>query len=206
MSRLPKYKTQRDCQKCGEILEAGQRKCSCAKKKKWDSDRQYPKDLNSSSNYHLAKTFGKGFGLKNDFRAAHWGFIYEPKGERRSFVIQDNKAIAIFLWRAEMAYLKGDQFAGLLGRRIALRLQGKTDHEVCEWLDLSRRELVELDHIIVGGYLTRMPRSKFDGKIPAVERKMKKGVARDIIRQWKHRENYNRGQVLSPQLVSPFKR
>ena len=193
------------CKKCGATRYAGEGRCPCSKKPKFKS--KYPRDLNSASCYHLIQTWGKGFRLKGDFRRAHWGFVYKPKAKPRSYVIQDNKAIALFLFRAEVAYLKGDQFAGLLGRRVSLRLRGLTNDEVCEWLDLSRRELDLLDEIIVGeGYLSRIPRSQFDGTVPPVVRKMKKGVAQEILRRWMHKENYNWGQVLVPQLVSPFKR
>jgi hypothetical protein len=198
-------KGERVCPLCGATIYADESRCPCKRKPKWKS--KYPADLNSASGYHLMNTWGKGFRLKGDGRRANWDFVYKPKAPRRGFVIQDNKAIAHFLFRAELAYLKGDKFAGLLGRRVALRLRGTTNDQVCEWLDLSRRELDLLDEIIVGeGYLTRLPRSQFDGKIPTVERKMKKGVASDILRRWMHKENYNLGQILAPQIVSPFKR
>jgi hypothetical protein len=153
-------------------------------------------------NYALHKTWEGGFGKGGK----RWGFVVKPKGPPRVYVTQDNKAIAVFMWRAEMAYLKNrDEFAGLMKTRVALRLQRVKDEDVCEWLDLSRRELAELDGIIVGeGYLPRLPRSKYDGEIPTVQRKMKKGVAADILRR--RRMSYKQNQTLTPQPVSPFGR
>lgn len=195
----------RICTECRAIRYSGEGRCPCTRQPKFKSP--YPKDLNSASARALCKTWGKGFGLKNDFRNAYWGFVYKAKGPRRSFVVQDNKEIAHLLFRTELASKNGDQWAGLIGRRVALRLHGKTNEEVSEWLDLSRRELDLLDEIIVGeGYLGRLPRSQFDGAVPPVARKMKKGVAQEILRRWMHKENYNFGQVLAPQIVSPFKR
>jgi hypothetical protein len=194
----------RICPECCATRYPGEGRCPCQRKPKFKSP--YPKDLNAAHAYALRKVWGKGFGLKNDFRKAYWGFVYKPKGPRRSFVVQDNKAIALFMYRTEVAYKHGDQWAGLIGRRVALRLHGKTNEEVCEWLDLSRRELDLLDEIIIGeGYIPRLPRSQFDGAVPPVVRKMKKGVAQEILRRWMHKENYNLGQVLAPHIVSPFK-
>lgn len=209
------------CEYCGGLKNPKRKRCDCQRGEKnkngkfWRAARRdgpaYESSLVAAHNYHLNKS-----RIKSAVEAR--ARTHSRPGVNRSgpsfthahpFVVwrgDDNKAIAVFMYRTELAYTKNrDEFAGLMKTRVALRLQGMANEQVCEWLDLSRRELAELDGIIVGeGFLRRIPRSCFDGEIPTVERKMKKGVAADILRR--RRMNYKQSQVLTPQQLDPFKR
>ena len=206
-------KALRVCPDCGAWTE--KKRCDCQRyEKKWNRPRRdgpkYEGSLQAAHHYHFNKTriqsAMEGRRRRYSRPGVKRGVAWSHAHPRIEWGGQDNKAIAVFMWRTELAYLKNrDEFAGLMRARVALRLQRKSNDEVCEWLDLSRRELAELDGIIVGdGFLRRLPRSHYDGPVPEIPRRMKKGVAADILRR--RRMNYKQGQIPTVQLVSPLSR
>ncbi len=189
------------------------KRCDCQRyEKKWNRPKRdgpkYEGSLQAAHHYHFNKTriqsAIEGRRRRYTKPGVKRGVSWSHAHPRIEWGGQNNKAIAVFLWRTEMAYLKNrDEFAGLMRARVTLRLRHKTNEEVCEWLDLSRRELEELDGIIVSeGFLNRLPRSYYDGPVPDLPRRTKRGVAADILRR--RRNNYKQSQTLTAEQDSPL--
>jgi hypothetical protein len=208
---IEEIKSRPVCPDCSGYMDIGKNgkpiRCRChrydSKKNRPRQDRgdgrPYEKGLQAAHYYQLNKTIKSGAWAKTGYR--------RPRRSRKSetrvpWFGQDNKAIAVFLSRCDLAAQKWrDEFAGLMRDRVALRLRGMEDKDASSWLDLSRREIAELDgHIKL---FIPLPRSFYDGPIPALERKTKRAVASDILRR-RRLGIYKQGQVLLPQRVNPL--
>lgn len=196
------------CPDCGALFEHRKdgkpRKCRCHRyEKKWNrpkrDGRPYEKALQAAHHYHLHRTIDSGSWSKTGHRPAKRTSYSHPLVQPGP----DQRALADFLFRAELAASRWrDEFAGLMLTRVTLRLQGMTNPDVLGWLDLSRSELAELDTVI-SEYLPNRRSWRFGGRIRPISRKMKRGVAQDILRR-RRMGIYNPAKVLRPQRVNPF--
>jgi hypothetical protein len=150
------------------------------------------------------------------YRTAHSAFKSEkrllaPDGEGRQYQIRQSRsrwwsatAIEYFIYRCELArHYWRDEFAGLMGTRMELLAAGYTQQKVCDFLGIPRDSLLWLDGE-VKKFGIRFPgrptviREEYD----RLRRRMKQGVAADIIRRRQH--GYKQTQNMQYQQVSPF--
>jgi hypothetical protein len=222
MSRTPKWMMQRECRTCGAIIDAGERRCK-SPTHRVKHGRELGMTINAPQGsiqaahfHHLAKSMRNGSWANTNYRAAYsegrqqMGRVHQEFGgrfaiERPPRPIRSFKDIQYFVFRCQLAKESlRDEFAGLMGMRLTLWLGGCTNQEVADRLQIPLDSLRWLDREIRGYYRINFPtrHTLQDAELLQSYRKMKAGVAADIIRRRQH--GYKQSQVLQPQQVNPF--
>jgi len=205
------------CKKCSGILLPGAGRCPCASVKpryKTAADGA----VDAQHFYTLMKSLRDGSWLGGAFepdvaryKTPHstaksatrevfdafggGGFSIqkEPRWPSVSLV-----SVQFFIFQCEVSkQCWRNEFDGLMGMRMTLWLAGLSQREVCDRLQIPRKDLCWLDEQI-RRFLPFPSRSGF-WRVEYLKsyRKFKAGVALDIIRRKRH--NYKQGQALQPQ-------
>jgi hypothetical protein len=213
--KKPLYQTRRNCPECSGILEPGERTCPCVGRE-FRTVKAYPADLTASHFHHLMKTIRSGSWASTGYKAPRnpakeaEARLYQDFGPASGFTVSRRRReyhsfrdVQWFIYRAELAHSYWrDEFAGLMATRLTIWLGGCTKQKTCDFLQIPRASLKWLDSEI--RKFVRFPgraRSQ-NSEFLESRRKMKAGVALDIIRR--RQKGYKQTQVLQPQRVDPF--
>jgi len=212
---IRKSETTRRCKKCGGAVLPGEFRCFCSKvrPRRIKAKQGSPE---AAHYFQLFKSIRTGSWARTGYVSPHTNLkaqrrILRADGEGRQYQIRtsrsrswSSKAIEFFIYRCELArHYWRSEFDGLMGTRMELLAAGYTKQKVCDFLGIPRESLLWLDREIKK-FGIRFPgravviRSEYD----KLRRKMKQGVAGDIIRRRRH--GYKQSQVLQYQQVNPF--
>ena len=212
MAHIRKSDSIRKCENCSGNILPGERYCPCAGRKFTTPGTIVPDPVLMQAHYfQLFRSMRTGSWTRHGHKTAH--FTNESRsfrllaGDRGQFFSVralptpqpfDPAAIEFFIFRCELAqeYWR-DERSRLMGVRMELWAAGQNQERVCDCLGISRDSLHWLDEqirqFVKFPYRARLIREDYW----KLRRKMKAGVAEDIIRRWKH--NYKQTQTLELQ-------
>jgi hypothetical protein len=213
-------KPTRICPECSGAIQPNERRCPCLKYglKKWNRPKidgpKFDSLLSGAHFYHLMLSVRSGSWAQTGYRAARkpdrdikkamtsglqaGGFSIDRQRIFRPFI-----DVQFFAFRCEIshAYWR-NEFDGLMGNRLILWLGGCSKKTTCDYLQISRASLKWLDREI-RQYVRFPGRARGqNAEYLKARRKMKAGVAADIIRRKK--VGYKQGQSLTVQQPNPF--
>jgi hypothetical protein len=216
--RKRKSDTLRKCPNCSGNILPGERQCPCAGRSFECPTKPLPDTvLQAAHYYHLFKSMRTGTWAKTGYIAPHnfskqriramfdgreqW-FSIRSSPVQHSFSVD---AVEYFIFRCECAHRYWrDERAMLMGTRMELWAAGVDQQKVCDCLGITRDCLRWLDQEI-RQFVWFPPRSwALEGReYWKLRRKIKTGVANDIIRRWKH--GYKQSQAPEAQQDRPLK-
>jgi hypothetical protein len=220
--RPRKSDTARVCPTCCAKILPGERYCLCLGREFRIPSKPAPEGSSEAAHYyHLFKSIRTKSWTKTGYKAPWSLFRFQLKGlhadmpanekGNRGFEIRRVSRlkarvddVAWFVFRCEVAHqYERNEFAGVIGSRLELWWAGIKKRQVCDFLGLSEAKLNWLDRFIRDNCVRFPARCHSPNpEILILRRRMKAGVAADIIRR--HQHGYKQSQALPAQVDNPL--
>jgi hypothetical protein len=211
--RLRKRDTTRTCKKCAALVLPGEVRCICAKV----GARHKPAPQGSAEAAHyfqLFKSIRSGSWAKTNYKPARNLYrdqvrrLYAEASQRGWEIVAPRSvgfspgSIVYFIFRCELAHhYWRSEFDMLMGTRMELWAGGCDQRKTCDILSIPRESLVWLDGEIRTFVWFPPHAHVLNADFLKHRRKMKAGVAADIIRR--RQKGYEQTQSLQPEKLSP---
>ena len=208
----------RICPTCCAKILPGELRCLCVGRK-FRVPRKPAKEgsVEAAHYYHLLKSVRTGSWAKTGYKAPWTLFRFQLKGVHADMPADEKgnrgfslrrvsrlnarmEEVAWFIFRCEVAFqYERNEFAGLMGSRLELWWGAVNKRKAGDFLGLSEKKLNWLDKFIRDNYV------RFPARCPSpnpeaitMRRKMKAGIAADILRR--HEHGYKQSQAIPFQL------